>query len=71
MLIDAFLLVDRGIKERKTRSILTILGIAAGIASLILLMSLGYGMQESITSQLVEMGDTIMVMPGEMRKHQK
>ena len=63
---DAFLLVYRNIKERKTRSILTMLGIVVGIAAVIALMSVGYGMQESITGQLSEMGDLIMVMPGRM-----
>jgi len=61
---DAFLLVYRNIKERKTRSILTMLGIVVGIALAIAIMSIGYGMQESITEQLSEMADIIMVTPG-------
>jgi putative ABC transport system permease protein len=63
---DAFLLVYRNIKERKTRSILTILGIIVGIAAVIAIMSIGYGMRESITEQLVEMADVIIVTPGGM-----
>jgi putative ABC transport system permease protein len=61
---DAFLLVYRNIKERKTRSILTLLGITVGIGAVIALISIGFGMQESITEQLVEMADVIMVTPG-------
>ncbi len=61
---DAFLLVYRNIKERKTRSILTMLGIVVGIAAVIAIMSISYGMQESITEQLSEMADIIMVTPG-------
>ncbi|MEA2032088.1 MAG: ABC transporter permease [Euryarchaeota archaeon] len=61
---DAFLLVYRNIKERKTRSILTMLGIIVGIAAVIAIMSISYGMQESITEQLSEMADIIMVTPG-------
>jgi putative ABC transport system permease protein len=61
---DAFLLVYRNIKERKTRSVLTMLGIVVGIAAAIAIISLGYGMQESITEQLSEMADMIMVTPG-------
>jgi len=63
---DAFLLVYRNIKERKTRSIVTMLEITVGIALAIAIMSLGYGMQESITEQLSEMADLIMVTPGSM-----
>lgn len=61
---DAFMLVYRNIRERKTRSILTMLGITVGIAAAVAIMSISYGMQESITEQLTEMADTIMVTPG-------
>jgi len=61
---DSFLLVYRNMKERKTRSILTMLGITVGIAAAIAVMSISYGVQESITEQLSEMADTIMVTPG-------
>ena len=61
---DAFLLVYRNIRERKTRSILTMLGITVGIAAVVAIMSISYGMQESITEQLSEMTDIIMVTPG-------
>ncbi|KAF5437272.1 putative ABC transport system permease protein, partial [Candidatus Methanophagaceae archaeon] len=61
---DSFLLVYRNMKERKTRSILTMLGITVGIAAVVAIMSISYGVQESITEQLSEMADTIMVTPG-------
>ncbi|MHC1566245.1 MAG: ABC transporter permease [Candidatus Syntropharchaeia archaeon] len=63
---DAILLAYRNIRERKSRSMLTMLGIAVGIAAIVALMSIGYGMQESVTGQLSEMGDMVMVMPGRM-----
>ncbi|MGB2728702.1 MAG: ABC transporter permease [Halobacteriota archaeon] len=63
---DAFLLVYRNMKERKGRLALTMLGITVGIGAVIALISIGYGMQESITGQLVEMADVIMVTPGAM-----
>ena len=63
---DAFLLVYRNLKERKARAALTGLGIAIGIGAVIALTSIGYGMQESITGQLSEMADVIIVMPGRM-----
>ncbi len=64
---DKFLLAFRSIKERKARSILTVLGIAVGIAAIVALMSVGYGMEHAITGELTEMADMISVMPGEIR----
>jgi putative ABC transport system permease protein len=61
---DSFSLVYRNIRERKTRTILTLLGITVGIGAVIALISIGFGMQESITEQLVEMADVVMVTPG-------
>jgi putative ABC transport system permease protein len=61
---DSFSLVYRSIRERKMRSALTILGITVGIGAVIALISIGLGMQESITAELVEMADVIMVTPG-------
>ncbi|MDD2666070.1 MAG: ABC transporter permease [Methanocellales archaeon] len=66
MFYDSFLLAYRNIKERKFRSFLTLLGIAVGIAAIIALIAVGYGMQYSITEELVGMADIIMVMPGQM-----
>jgi putative ABC transport system permease protein len=65
-MIDKFLLAFRSIRERKTRSMLTILGIAVGIAAIVSLMSVGYGMEEAITGELTEMADMIAVMPGKI-----
>ncbi len=61
---DIILLAYRDIKERKARTSLTLLGIAVGIAAVIALMSVGYGFEQSVTGQLVEMADLIMVFPG-------
>jgi len=61
---DALSLVYRNIRERKARAALTVLGITVGIGAVIALISLGFGMQASITDQLVEMADVIMVTPG-------
>ncbi|MHC1611460.1 MAG: ABC transporter permease [Candidatus Methanospirareceae archaeon] len=63
---DVFLLVYRNIKERKARAALTILGITVGIGAVIALISIGYGMEESITEELVEMADIIIVTPGDV-----
>lgn len=61
---DIILLAYRDIKERKARTGLTLLGIAVGIAAVIALMSVGYGFEQSVTGQLVEMADLIYVFPG-------
>jgi putative ABC transport system permease protein len=61
---DKFLMAYRSIRERRTRSILTVLGIAVGIAAIVSLLSVGYGMEESITGELTGMADIISVLPG-------
>ncbi|NMX21076.1 hypothetical protein C5S30_01280 [ANME-1 cluster archaeon GoMg4] len=63
---DSFSLTYRNISERKARAALTILGITVGIGAVIALVSIGYGMEESITGQLVEVADVIMVTPMRM-----
>jgi len=63
---DAFSLTYRNIKERKARAALTILGIMVGIGAVVALISIGFGMEESITGELVEMADVIMVTPMRM-----
>ena len=57
-------LACRNMKERKARSILTILGIAVGIAAIVALLAIGYGMEAAVTGELSEMADLIMVAPG-------
>ncbi len=56
----------RSIKERKARSILTVLGIAVGIAAIVALMSVGYGMEEAITGELTTYADVISVVPAKI-----
>ncbi|RJS73580.1 ABC transporter permease [Methanophagales archaeon] len=68
-MIDKFLLAYRSIREKRTRSILTVLGIAVGIAAIVSLMSVGYGMEEAITGELMGMADMISVMPGKITGH--
>jgi putative ABC transport system permease protein len=58
---DVILLAYRDIKERKARTSLTLLGIAVGIAAIVSLLSVGYGMEQAVTGELTEMADTIHV----------
>lgn len=53
------------IKTNRLRSILTSLGIIIGVTAVILLISLGSGLQKSITAEFEKLGtNTIYVMPG-------
>lgn len=63
---DKILMAFRSIRERRTRSILTVLGIAVGIAAIVSLVSVGYGMEEAITGELTTFADLITVMPGKI-----
>jgi len=62
---NSFKTAITGLKTNKTRSFLTILGIVIGIASVILMMSLGAGAQNLILGQIMSMGsNNIFVEPG-------
>ena len=55
-----------GLRTNKVRSLLTILGIVIGISSIILIFSLGKGVEGLITGELSGMGaDTIVIRPGQ------
>ncbi len=65
MLKDNILLSYKNIKERLSRSILTLLGIAIGIMAIIALMGIGEGMNVAVEGELSSMSDTIIVSVGE------
>jgi putative ABC transport system permease protein len=54
--IDLIKLALRNFTRRKTRSILTILGVLIGTASIVVMLSLGIGMNVSFENQLKSMG---------------
>lgn len=57
----------RSVKANKSRSLLTALGVIIGVASVILLVSVGSGLKDYITSEMQDMGSNlVMVMPGEI-----
>jgi putative ABC transport system permease protein len=45
---------------------MTLLGIAVGIAAIIALMAVGYGMEHAISGELTKMADVIHVVPGKI-----
>jgi len=62
---DAFKTSTRSLTHGKMRSILTMLGIVIGIASVIVLMSIGQSAQDLILGQVKSIGsDLVIVMPG-------
>lgn len=50
--IDLFKLSTRMFKARTSRTLLTILGISVGISAIIFLVSLGYGLQETLLKKI-------------------
>lgn len=62
---DAIKTASRGLRHNRTRSVLTMLGIVIGIASVILLMSIGASAQKLILDQVQGVGSNlIFVIPG-------
>ncbi len=65
MMRDYFSLAWKTISRRGLRSWLTMLGIFIGIASVVALISISQGLQDSISRQFKSLGtEIIMVMPG-------
>jgi putative ABC transport system permease protein len=55
------------LRTNKIRSLLTMLGIIIGVASVILLVSIGTGLQELVTSQFASLGsNSVYLMPGKV-----
>ena len=64
-LTDSLRTATRGLRHAKVRSALTMLGIVIGIASVILLMSIGTSAQRLILSQVQGIGSNlIFIIPG-------
>jgi len=65
MLWDTFILALREIKRHVLRSLLTILGIVIGVASVITMVTLGNGATVQVTQQIASLGSNLlMVSPG-------
>lgn len=66
---ESVLMAWSSIISNKMRSLLTMLGIIIGVAAVIALMSIGYGVQSSIESNISSLGtSTITITPGTGRK---
>ena len=66
---ESVLMAWESIVASKLRSLLTMLGIIIGVAAVIALMSLGYGVRENIESNISSLGSNLLtVSPGTGRK---
>ena len=64
MIADYFTFSINGIRQRKMRSWLTMLGIFIGIAAVVSLISIGQGLQDFISDQFEMLGsDKIIIEP--------
>jgi putative ABC transport system permease protein len=64
-LIESMRVAFRGLAANKMRSILTMLGIIIGVASVIALLSLGQGVTASVTQQIQGIGSNLIIIsPG-------
>jgi putative ABC transport system permease protein len=66
-LLETFKLAIITLRANKSRSLLTMLGIIIGVSSVILLISIGSGLQTYITGQLQGLGsNSLYVIPGNL-----
>jgi len=66
MLWETVLLALRAIRRNVLRSSLTILGIVIGVAAVIIMVTLGKGATEQVTSEIAKMGSNLLqVRPGQ------
>ncbi|DAC72913.1 MAG TPA: hypothetical protein DSN98_02830 [Thermoplasmata archaeon] len=64
MFRDNVKLAIKNLRNRLSRSLLTLLGISIGIMAIISLLALGEGMQQAITGELSSLSDVIIVSTG-------
>lgn len=65
--INTFRIAFRSILANKVRSFLTMLGVIIGVSSVVMLISIGHGLESYITDQFESLGsNNIFVSPGEV-----
>ena len=66
MLLNAFVLACRQIWRNRLRSLLTVLGIVIGVASVIIMVTVGNGATQSVKEQIESLGSNqLMLRPGQ------
>lgn len=67
MIGEIFKLALKSLTRNKTRSVLTMIGIIIGVSAVILLVSIGQGLQNYITSTFESLGSNLItVLPGKL-----
>ncbi len=65
--IDTFLFAWKALKGHKLRSILSMIGVAIGVSSVVLLTALGEGARTYVTGELATLGSNlVIVLPGKV-----
>jgi len=65
MIGNALLLALRALRRNLMRSVLTMLGIIIGVASVIILVTLGSGATRKVTQQIASLGSNLLMLsPG-------
>lgn len=68
MIGQAFMIALRSIWTKKTRSILTMLGVIIGVAQIIALVGLGQGIKKSVSDQVTQLGTNVLfVLSGKLQ----
>ncbi len=68
-LVESFRIAIRALNANKVRSALTMLGVIIGVAAVILLVSIGTGVQDQVTGQIAGLGSNLLfVFPGNFRR---
>ncbi len=66
-IVESFRIALRALNANKVRSALTMLGVIIGVAAVILLVSIGTGVQSQITGQIAGLGSNLLyVFPGKL-----
>ena len=58
---DIFKMSVRNLWRRKLRTVLTLLGVIIGTASIVVMVSLGIGMERSFKEEIANMGDLTII----------
>ena len=64
-IVDVLLIAGSSLKVNKLRSLLALLGIVIGVTAVTTLMSIGRGVQDSITSSLQSIGTNLIFVAHE------
>ncbi len=60
-LLDMIKICLQNLKRRKSRTLLTVLGVVVGCCAIVTMLSIGIGMQNSMELSLAEMGDLTLI----------